>query len=470
MSAKLRFWIEEILECNRRDHTTALTGPGDQRGPFRSARALAMAMMAMHDAHAAIAGGAPYRTPPAPPSPADAAAAAAAAAYAVLQALYPRQIGFLAHRWQEFLARHGGAPASVAFGQRVGLGYLVWRGTGGTNDDARFAPGPVPMPALYEHGRDPFSPDQGFAGAGWGDAEAFLTGLARQHLDPPAGRSGPHTLVPNAFYAAEFEEVVKNGALRTAGRSAKEEETGIFWAYDGAEEIGTPPRLYIQVVLSVLDGRPALSPQKLLEVVSACAVAMGDAGIQAWHYKYSNEHMLWRPVLGIRKAEARPETPADPLWVPLGKPETNTRRVGTTPDFPAYPSGHATFGAACFDTLRRFLRKQEHLNFTDDEIDPIGFTFTSDEFNGRNTDPRDGLPRRVVTRTHDSLWQAIVDNAESRIFLGVHWRMDGLSKRNPTTQVTEHGRPAKPGEVGRMGGVFLGLQIAREVARARGFL
>ena len=42
-----------------------------------------------------------------------------------------------------------------------------------------------------------------------------------------------------------------------------------------------------------------------------------------------------------------------------------------TPPFPAYPSGHAGFGGALFQTLRKFYG-------TDD----IAFTFVSDEFNG----------------------------------------------------------------------------------------
>lgn len=90
MIDKVRFWVEEILEANRRDHTTAQVGMmGDQRGPFRSARALAMAMMAMQDAHAAVTGASmPYMAPALPVPPGADAEAAAAAAHTVLQTLY----------------------------------------------------------------------------------------------------------------------------------------------------------------------------------------------------------------------------------------------------------------------------------------------------------------------------------------------------------------------------------------------
>lgn len=50
-TSKLRFWIDMALECVRRDHTPTLS-PGDQRGPFLTARALGMALAALNDANA----------------------------------------------------------------------------------------------------------------------------------------------------------------------------------------------------------------------------------------------------------------------------------------------------------------------------------------------------------------------------------------------------------------------------------
>ena len=353
---------------------------------------------------------------------------------------------------------------------QVGLATIAARK--GDNDLLKDPPKSEPMSykamGPYEHDTDPLSPTQGFFGQRWGGASPFLPGLAMQTLHAPTGRTGAHAFSPDPFYKADHAEVLQYGSLTSAARTPQQEETGLFWAYDGAEEIGTPPRLYMQVVLAALDAREPLSPTALLEVLSACAVAMGDAGIQAWHFKYSADHMLWRPVLGIRRAEPLPGTPRDPRWIPLGKPDTNTRHVGSTPDFPAYPSGHATFGAACFETLRRWVRKHEHLGFGDGDADTIGFSFTSDELNGRNTDPRDGLPRRHVTRRYAGLWDAILDNSESRIWLGVHWRMDGLSLADAMGNPV-HGQPQNPGEVGSVGGVRLGLDIARMVAEKRGF-
>ena len=61
----------------------------------------------------------------------------------------------------------------------------------------------------------------------------------------------------------------------------------------------------------------------------------------------------------------------DPNFSPLGAPASNLTGPNFTPPFPAYPSGHAGFGGALFQTLRNFYG-------TDD----IAFTFVSDEFNG----------------------------------------------------------------------------------------
>jgi hypothetical protein len=468
----VRYWVDAALEANWEDHSF---GPGDQTGPFKSARALALVLIAMHDAHAAAAGtGTPYRVATPAPAGTKPDIAMAAAAYKVLGTLYPSQQGDLADAWNWFVA--GAAPhaASIGFGRAVADAVLAWR-----RGDAPFLPDlPMPPPPAepYDHGVDPLHPGQGFQGPLWGGAPPFLVAL--QNLDPlPGGGDPGGAFTPGPYYVAEFQEVLDYGAETSTSRTAEQEEIGIFWGYDGAKGLGTPPRLYMQVSLTVLDGFAArhvhwLTTSRYLQAVTAIAVAMADAGIQAWHYKYSTPHMLWRPVLGIRNAPPGVAgAEADPFWRPLGAPQTNQTdlaRLATTPNFPSYPSGHATFGAASFEVLRRFIRHHDKSQtFTDGEEDRIGFTFTSDEFDGRNTDLRTGRPRPRVARTYRSLWQAMVENAESRVWLGVHWRMDGISRL--VGGMPQTGRPASPAELGPYGGVKLGMEIAKVLATERGF-
>ena len=83
-----------------------------------------------------------------------------------------------------------------------------------------------------------------------------------------------------------------------------------------------------------------------------------------------------------------------------------------TPPFPAYPSGHAGFGGALFETLRLFYGR-----------DDIAFTFISDEFNGVTSD-NEGNVRPFMPRDFTSLSQAEEENGQSRIYLGIHWAFD----------------------------------------------
>jgi hypothetical protein len=195
---------------------------------------------------------------------------------------------------------------------------------------------------------------------------------------------------------------------------------------------------------------PALSVPRTAELFASINVAMADAGIDAWHWKYVYD--LWRPVVGIRNQSA-PE--GDPFWAPLGAPQTNSGRGTFTPAFPAYPSGHATFGAAVMQALRLGLKSsnapitlQDVLNVEvgmSASIPKETFTFVSDELDGIAVDP-DGSVRQRTPITFKNFVEPVWENSVSRIYLGVHWRFDGI--------------PRNAGQ--NVGGVPLGLAIGQE--------
>jgi hypothetical protein len=148
---------------------------------------------------------------------------------------------------------------------------------------------------------------------------------------------------------------------------------------------------------------------------------MAEAGSAVWDSKFFYD--FWRPVTGIREADAgtgptgagdgNPATVGDPGFSPLGAPASNiSNGRNFTPPFPAYPSGHAGFGGALFQTLRNFYG-----------TDHIKFTFVSDEFNGVTRDAS-GNVRPLIPRTFKSLSQAEEENGQSRIYLGIHWAFD----------------------------------------------
>ena len=149
-------------------------------------------------------------------------------------------------------------------------------------------------------------------------------------------------------------------------------------------------------------------------------VALADAGIACWESKYYFQ--FWRPIAGIRESDPGTGptgagdgnlfTLGDPNFTPLGAPASNLRGPNFTPPFPAYPSGHATFGGALFEILRCFYG-----------TDSIAFTFVSDEFNGMTRDNQ-GNVRPRMARSFSSLSQAEDENGQSRIYLGIHWKFD----------------------------------------------
>jgi hypothetical protein len=83
-----------------------------------------------------------------------------------------------------------------------------------------------------------------------------------------------------------------------------------------------------------------------------------------------------------------------------------------TPAFPAYVSGHAAIGSAMFQVVADFYGTNK-----------ISFNFTSDEYDGRTVDQY-GFLRPLVTRHYDTISQALYENAESRLYLGIHWPWD----------------------------------------------
>ena len=132
---------------------------------------------------------------------------------------------------------------------------------------------------------------------------------------------------------------------------------------------------------------------------------------------------LLAPVTGIRIDDGVADTAVDPTWDPVGVSIINVELppgeafVRPTPPFPAYPSGHATFGAVTFSLLE------------DTFGDSVGFTFVSDEYNGEGVDPS-GAPRPLVPVFFSSLNDAQEANGISRVFNGVHWNYDDEQGQN----------------------------------------
>jgi hypothetical protein len=396
---------------------------GEQLGPGRSARAMAIVHIAIHDALNAILG--EYRLytdldlgPRA--RSASPKAALAQAAHDTLVALFPSQAASIDEALALDLAalRDGRTETDgVEVGRQAAAAILALRSADGSqHEELRMGDDYLAGDAPGAWRQDPISLVPIALGARWSEVAPFVLTAADQFPAPP-----PPALTSPAYTEA-FEEVKRlggDGVVTPTERSAEQTEIGIYWAYDGTPSLCAPPRLYNQIAVQIADQMRS-DVVELARLLALVNVAMADAGIALWEAKY--QHAFWRPVTGIREADPgtgpsdlgddNPGTPGDPDFSPLGAPASNLAGPNFTPPFPAYPSGHAGFGGALFETLRRFYG-----------TDAIAFTFVSDEYDGATRDHEgNGRPRRP--RRFRSLSQAEEENGQSRIYLGIHWSFD----------------------------------------------
>jgi hypothetical protein len=408
-------WNDIMLQANANDYSTSSP---EQGGPVLTARAFAIVSAAMYDAYNSIEHiGDPYLVRAPRAERADSDAAVAQAAHDTLAALFPSQ----RHSFDTALTASlkqvrdgGGESQGRMVGAFVANQVLLARADDGATDLGTPPYVSSGQPGFYAP--DPLHPTQ----VAYGPGAAGITPFAVSSADQFAARrlddgttAGRAEFLKSQEYTQAYNEVLALGGAKSTKRTAEQTIIGLFWAYDGRPGLGTPPRLYNQIVRTVAlqEGNTEAENARLFALVN---IAMADAGITCWYDKYEAD--FWRPITAIRDGsrDGNPRTIGDPGWRPLGAPASNPRPGETdfTPPFPSYTSGHATFGAAAFQTLARFYGR-----------DDIAFRITSDEFNGV-TVGSDGKVRPVVTRTYNSFTEAKLENAQSRIYLGIHWAFD----------------------------------------------
>jgi vanadium chloroperoxidase len=533
------YWNHAGLQMNRITHS--LGGP--QGGPTMSSRALGLLHLAMHDAFFGVLNDTANPSmwldaANRPPLPAGLAvdlttanAALTGAAITILERLYgaPGNISDEASRTLRAALRDLKSPFGVAIkteslahrygvavAEKVHAALAVLPDEPGADqgnykpEGGRYHFDDEPLNPVRLMDIDPNNPSKGkkaqrvYHGPFYGTTvEPFAV------TDPNGHRIAAWPEPPNPAYESALREVHRVGGaatLKTTMRTADQTAAAYYWAYDGANLIGTPPRLYNQILRKIAWSRsnPAHTElarsKEFVRLFALANVAMADAGKFAWAEKY--RHDLWRPLSGIRQHDASAfETdggsaqvvpPADPFWLALGAPETNTNKLSFKPPFPAYPSGHATFGSACFQMARLYYASIGTATVDKNGPDDITFSFVSEEMNGVSRDlhqPHDpsspiedqpGLVRTYVKRKFPSLWHAIWENAFSRIWLGVHWRFDAFdyadvakgpdaegddAYKNPAEVSYSHVWTAKRGDNDQLpvGGVPLGLGIANDI-------
>jgi hypothetical protein len=228
------------------------------------------------------------------------------------------------------------------------------------------------------------NPDGGMFPFG-GRFRAFVTNEAQKLCPPPLTYSENQT---SPFYAQALEVYsLSNPDMKYEDRWVSE-----FWSDDiFGQTFGPPTR-----ILAILDQVLVIEKsnlEKAVESVAKLGIGLNDFGVACWHSKYV--YNLERPETYIKRL-------IDPNWEPILVNTVNGVQ-GWTPAFPAYPSGHSTFGGGAGVLLADLFG--QNYEFTDlchkDRTEFLG-----------------------IPRTFNSFEDAGYENALSRVTLGVHFRMD----------------------------------------------
>lgn len=465
------YWNARSLELVAKDHSV-LASEAVAPGPCASSRALGII-------HAVIADAVSYTYPsrfraqfnndPPRTIDADPALFVGGAAHAVMGYIYDKDVftaDILGPAKADFLSLFGGSSGQNTTAWDAGAAFgtsQAFRDLWNAADVISRIRDQSYTPASGKHDVDPWNPGQGFYGLKWGDEPALALGDAdfvrrfSQGEFPAAPQIDQDELDYLVAKGSRYPRAAGNYRARTEG----EKRIGLFWAYDGTRLLGTPPVLYNKAVSAVAQFDKLDIPDAA-RLLALCNLAMADAAIVAWEAKW--RIALWRPVRAIQALRERG-------WQPCGSPRSNRNRFGAslaaagaqadtaetllgaspadngalarpglsdpeyslaafTPNFPSYPSGHATFGGACFQAVVN--ARQEYNRLPNN----VNVTLRSSELSPETTDnytlaPRPDYPFQFRRLLQPNLGRGGYDtgtmtgsNDASRVFLGVHWRFD----------------------------------------------
>ncbi len=372
----------------------ALVPPGVPLAPFVEARLYAIANVAMHDALNAVA---PRYDRYADAGPlvreADATVAVLTAARDAIVGASPGATAAVDAWYTNAmlpLASVNGRAAGVAVGRRAAAAILARRASDGTAGGG-VAPF-VPLSGAGDYrftfpfntpGFDFFGTGGFVDGSAWASSVTpFVIRSASQFRAPrPYLAINNSDAVRTRAYTRDYDEVQRLGCDGCAARSTTQTEIAKFW-------VESSPAAWNRIARTIAD-QENLSAHETARLFALLQLGQFDAYTTSLESKY--HYRFWRPVSAVELAttDGNDATATTAGWQVL---------VFPTPPIPEYPSAHATAGGSAAAIIESVVRGR---------IGPFSTTSTS-------------LPG--ATRHFGSVAQAARENADSRVYVGYHFR------------------------------------------------
>ncbi|MHA4846293.1 vanadium-dependent haloperoxidase [Flavitalea antarctica] len=305
---------------------------------------------------------------------ADPVVAAASAAHGVLVAAFPEKRSSLDSMLQASTATATDPIASqkgMQTGKEAAAAILALRSNDGALADPFGAITPSNTPGIYQ-AVPPF--DIVFAPF-WKNMQPFGISSVSQF------RVAPQPALDSKAYTDGFEEVKRMGSKSSTQRNSEQTAYAQFW-YEFSEAGWN--RIARNAVMA--KKTDLFTTARLFALVD---MALADAYSAGWDSKF--HYNFWRPFTAIRNAanDGNANTAPDPAWEPFLP----------TPPVQDYPSTHSALGNAAATVLTSILGDNQSFSFQSPTSNPVN-----------------------MTRQFKSFKQAAVENADSRVMAGLHFR------------------------------------------------
>jgi hypothetical protein len=372
-------------------HAQTLVAAFTGRGNAAQAYTMALIQVAVYDAAVAVRGGdpndkrryKPFIAEIAAPAATDLNAAIATAAFRVGYERVNSNPTARADYRAVYDAYIAGIPEGqpktqgIAVGEATAQAVLSARSSDNFYNTATYT-NPAADPGVWQS----VSAATPYATAGANDyAMAFAKPLTAS--SPDARRIKPPLRLTSGKYRRDFEETKTSGALASTTRTPAMIDVVQFWTESGFT-------LWSRNVRDIVKAR-GLDEVEAARALAAFSVATGEAMLACFESKYA--YVFWRPWQGIQRADqdGSPRTQPNPAWTPAVRA-----------NHPEYPAGHGCYAGSATKVLE--------LLFGDFAV---RLTSTGAQVAGWPV---------VPSADYDSLDEINDDNANARVWGGLHWR------------------------------------------------